>query len=678
MPRLPEPVSARSAGWRRRGLRAVLAAALLLILTGPPASADPQPDVNHLPAQLQKYVPGSAAFAAAPWMTSPACAGRGGDFSIWTASVLHDTPDLLAVFQPGYFGSAVPAAGKPLADAILAAYRQVGTELGQAVPAGYCVDDFTRWAGDFTTKPFGFAWGTTEGDGHQSIYSCTTSPDGARNAEYNRFVGAERVACDGVYVNCANAPEVDKNRCETWNSFADTYIRRVDQARGVAISAHKANQDNDTDSRLVTPGDIVTGWFVDLTKAIATGGALVLAESMTFWTRTDNTTLLTNPAIGDTQDLLRYVGVALLVGGMMWQGIMMIVRRKADPLVTAGTGLLAFVGWSTLGGTVAVLLNEAGIALTQQVLGDSINGFAKTVGDSLVGHAATATGAVFFLSIIVFFLATIQWALGFFRQGAVAVLLALLPTAAAGQLTETTKPWLKKVTSWGFVLLVYQPVSGIIYMIGFKLVGDGEDLATVLVGIAVLGLAAVSMPTMMRFFDWGGGLHLASGGHGGGAAAVGAAASVLGGGGIGGFGRFMDSSGPAGARAGGSSSGAPPIVAAHRGNGPGDASGPVPDTGLTSSPGAGQSGGTPPATKPPPTSGAGGTAAGSTPPVDPAGAGAAGGATAGSGAAAANPAGAAVGGAQQAKDSVVGTATAAGNAVGGAMTDGGADDGASR
>ena len=248
---------------------------------------------------------------------------------------------------------------------------------------------------------------------------------------------------------------------------------------------------------------------------------------------------------------------------------MIMYRRKVDPLVNTGMGLVSFVGWSTLGGAAAVLLNEGGMALASQVLDTSIKDFAQAMGDSLVGQVTVMTGAIFFLSIIVFFLACIQWVLGFFRMGALVILLALLPTAAAGQLNESTKPWLRKILSWCLALILYQPIAAIVFAIGLRLIGDAEGLSTVLVGMSVIALAVISMPTMLRFFDWGGQKLVNTGGGGGGAMALGAAAQ-LGGGGPAGFGRHMDHNGPAatgrGARTAGT--GAMPVTAAHAGDGP--------------------------------------------------------------------------------------------------------------
>jgi hypothetical protein len=616
-------------------------------------------------------------------MTSPTCHGRGGDFAIWATSVIDDTPSLLAYFQASMFGQGLTGEDKARADETIASYQTVAQQVPTMMPTGaYCVNDLMQWAGvDPSVKPFGFPWGLD--NNHQTGFYCVdlTDPNADPSTEYNKYFGAERAPCTGFYISCDGASGVEKTQCAAWDTFSDEYVKRVTELRDQAINDHPSTGKAPVITVPKSPGqiasDIAGGWFTSLTTAIAQGAATLLADSMSWWTTTDHSALLQNPAITQIQAMLRYVGLALLAGSIIWQGIMMMYRRKLDPLVSTGMGLLSFVGWSTLGGTAAILINQAGIALADQVLSHSIDGFANSVTGTLIGLAGVQTGAVFFLAIILFLLSCVQWVLGFFRMGALVILLALIPTAAAGRVNESTKPWLPTVASWSLTLELYQPASAIAYAIGFTLIGKGGSLSTVLVGMAVVALAVISMPAMLRFFNWGGQKLVNSGGGGGGGAmAAGAAASALGGGGAAGFGRFMEHNGPA-SGAGGRDSGAMPVSSAHAGDGPGDSpsnssSGHgIPGPGSVAPGVAGDPTGTGPgvssaaagAGQP-----AGGTAGGGA-----AGAGAARGASAGGtggaagGAAAAGPAGAAVAGAQAAKEGIdKGVA-----AVAGAMTDGG-------
>lgn len=556
-------------GRLRRLIVVLLALGACMLLNTPAAGAAPK-DVSDVPAHLKKYVPGSSAWDASPWMTSTACQGRGGDFSAWAASVIADSTELLKVFNAQLFGPDAP--DKTRNDAILAGYQQLATELNGTVPTGYCVDDMKRWAGeDQETRPFGFPWGTQ----NTSLYVCTDTAPGVKESEYrNKWVGAERVPCDGFHVSCKHAG-TDTNRCEAWNEFSKDYTDRINKLRVSAINDAPAGHEGETDTKIKSPidlaDDMAESWFGQIAMAIAKGAATLLGEAMTFWTTSDRSSMLRSPAIKTIQDLLWYVGVVLLIASVMWQGIVMLYKRQPGPLVNTGAGLLSFIGWSTLGGTAAVLMYEAGLALTSQVLDEAIDKFSDSMAAAMQANLVISVAVVFFLAIIMFFLACIQWFMGFFRMGALVILLALIPLAAAGQVNDATKPWIPKVAGWALVLIWYQPVSGVIYAIGFVLIGDGTDIATILTGAATLGMAVIAMPAMHRFFDFGARSFASGGSSGGGAMAAGAAASAIGGGSGMAFSRYMDQSGPGShstAPSGEPSSGAPPLVSAHVGDGP--------------------------------------------------------------------------------------------------------------
>ncbi|GAA4009831.1 hypothetical protein GCM10022247_34960 [Allokutzneria multivorans] len=525
----------------RTGMSVALLVLVLFTSLAGHAAAAPVTDLADLPPKLAKYVPASPAWNTSPWMTAEPCRSRGGDFSRWVATVLADTPDLLAHFQESFFGpQPLYPEDKPRNDAILAGYRALAVELTKDIPGPLCVNDIRSWVGtDPGAKPFAFPWGLTPGKG--TSFGCIDRQSGFLRSDdvddAHRYVGAERAPCDAFYLQCTNTYAHDRWRCEEWNKFSDLYVRRVEQMRGEAIKKYPGSTSSATGYEMKSipevVDDITGGWFSNMTRVLNEGAVRLLSEAMTYWTKTDRRDMLTNPAIPAIQNLLYYVGISLLVGSMIWQGIQIMFQRKIDNLISIATGLLAFVGWSTLGGTLALLVYEAGIALAEHVLDNSINLFAKRIGDAMQGQIGPAPGAIFLLSFPLFLVGGIQWALGFFRMGALVILLCLLPLAAAGQLNKATKPWLLKVLSWCLSLILYQPIAAIIFSIGLQLLGHGTDFSTILVGLTILVMAVISMPTMMRFFDWGGQQLVNSGGSGSAAAGIGAAASSLGNLGIG-------------------------------------------------------------------------------------------------------------------------------------------------
>ncbi|CAL9677690.1 hypothetical protein SUDANB95_08017 (plasmid) [Actinosynnema sp. ALI-1.44] len=262
----------------RRIVLGLLVAVLTLLLGTPVASSAPVKDLNNLPTELQKYVPGSTAWSSSPWMTSATCAGRGGDFSLWASNVIADTPALLAHFQASAFGAEMQPEDKARNEQILAGYRQIADVLSDAVPTGYCVDDVKRWGRpESSAKPFGVAWGVTDENGARTGYYCTDRESGkTREDEDNRHFGAERAGCDGFHIACDNAQSgAEKTKCAAWNAFSAQYVQRVATMRGEAIQAHPAVARTATQTR-VEWGGVTAGGGAVLASVVLAGVLLVV------------------------------------------------------------------------------------------------------------------------------------------------------------------------------------------------------------------------------------------------------------------------------------------------------------------------------------------------------------------------------------------------------------------
>jgi hypothetical protein len=272
-----------------------LLAAVAVVFAGSSVAAA-TPELKNLPAELQKYVPDTPAFAAAPWMVSPTCRDKGGDFSIWTTFVLHDTPALLTFFQPVSFGDQVTPADRARRDMMLAGYRDLAGATTQKVPAGTCVEDVARWTGadpatppfglghgvnaSSTFAPFGVAWGAEITGGHQSGYRCVGTDPGT---DRGGILGAERAPCDGFYLRCQHATTTtDQQRCASWNAFSDDYVHQVATLRGAAIAAHPAIVTGAIETQIDWTAVIVTG------IALAAAGLLVVLAVRVLRRRSDH------------------------------------------------------------------------------------------------------------------------------------------------------------------------------------------------------------------------------------------------------------------------------------------------------------------------------------------------------------------------------------------------------
>ncbi len=375
----------------------------------------------------------------------------------------------------------------------------------------------------------------------------------------------------------------------------------------------------------------VEGWvagsaasaFADIATQAAQAATDLLATAMTWWVATPSVALTGKDAapIEALQAYTKPLVVLILVMSVLTQAFWMIVSRKKEPLLNIVGGLVRY----TVVVTIGLVVESTCLALVDGLcttwFSQATTGFAQRVGGLAVPTILSNPMQLLAIGAVLGLLAAIQWVLAMLRQAGLLVLAVLLPLAAAGSLNDATKPWLRKLISWAVPLTTYKLMAMLIYSIGFSMLGGGQDLSTIMVGIMVLFLAVFAMPVMMKFFAPFGAD--TSGGGTGGVLAGGALAA-------GGAIRLASMTG-----------GAPESASRMQRSGPGTNSGG----------GAPQGSATPPSGGPTPGPGGKSGPAGpagpnptSTPPTSGAGAGAAGGGAAAAGggaAAAAGPAGAA-------------------------------------
>ena len=278
--------------------------------------------------------------------------------------------------------------------------------------------------------------------------------------------------------------------------------------------------------------------------------------------------------------------VLIATAGIVWQGITMAITRKGEPMLQAVRG-----AWNTaLWGAVGIAATQAALRagdsyatwiLQRSIIGESANPvdtLGTKIADMAVPEAGIALIVLVLLLPIILLVTLAQILLMIFREGSVVILAGMLQLAAAGSFTRATSGWLHKVLPWMLALVAYKPVAATVYATGFALMGS-TGTRNFVMGLAVMLLAIVAMPALMKFFNWTVG-SLGTGGGGLGmlgaavAAGVHAGASLRG---VGGYtatdhARYLDSHGPAG---GDGQGGTPPATSPPAPPGPGTAGSPA-------------------------------------------------------------------------------------------------------
>jgi hypothetical protein len=360
-----------------------------------------------------------------------------------------------------------------------------------------------------------------------------------------------------------------------------------------------------------------------IASAITDGVRWILHATLLWWIDSPVQVSLekNQTSIERMRGYLAYMALAVLVGGLMVQGIRMSIQRRVDPAVQAARGLVTYAVTAGAGTTAVFAADAAASAFAKWVLDTSTDGqFTKRMAAVLTFEAVKMPpGAIIPLGIIAMLVSVVQAVLMLLREAALLILTGTLVLAASGTVTRSTEGWFPRVIGWTVAMILYKPTAALVFAAAFTLVGEGQDPASVFIGLTMMVLSIFALPVLMKLFSWVGGE--VGGGSGSGmlmnaAMALQGLASMRGGGGGGG----------GGGAAGGWSAAqqAAHMMAGGAGGGRGRPA-------LPSGHGPGGPGGGPPPPPPPPGGGPGRNPGGAAP-------------TSGPGAPAGGPSGAAAGG----------------------------------
>jgi hypothetical protein len=251
-----------------------------------------------------------------------------------------------------------------------------------------------------------------------------------------------------------------------------------------------------------------------IADAIQGGIAWIVSQTLTWWVQVPSPDLAAEPAVGQLQQWILPVSVAVAVLGMITAGAKMALTRKAAPLADIGSGLAVIAATSAIGVLLPTLLLRAGDAWSAWILQVSAGGQFASRLTSVLTLGGAAPGVIVVLGIIAIVVSALQAILMLFRQGALIVLAGVLPLAAAGMLNPATRAWFRRVTGWMLALIFYKPAAAAVYATAFTMIGSGRSTRTVLMGFAMVGMSLLALPVLMRFFNWTGQVAESAGGGG--------------------------------------------------------------------------------------------------------------------------------------------------------------------
>lgn len=285
-------------------------------------------------------------------------------------------------------------------------------------------------------------------------------------------------------------------------------------------------------------GGVAKAGVEGLADALREGASWVITTSFGWWIAIPSINLEAS-AVDSIRSNTAYLSLVVASIGMIWGGVRLAFRRKADPAWDLGTGLLRLAAVSALGVAVPQLLLRSGDSFSNWVLDSATSGeVSERLGNLASMAGINAPGAVIFTAMFMILAGSIQAVQMFLREGGIVILTGVMLLAAAGGFNPATQSWFPKVAGWLVALILYKPMAALVYAAALSQIGTTDDPRNVFIGLAMMTLSIVAMPTMMKFFTWAapGALNGATGGHGAGTALMGAglAAAALGKGGGGG------------------------------------------------------------------------------------------------------------------------------------------------
>ncbi|WP_143448422.1 hypothetical protein [Kineosporia sp. A_224] len=244
--------------------------------------------------------------------------------------------------------------------------------------------------------------------------------------------------------------------------------------------------------------EVVDSVWADLADQIRTAAGAMLTDLFGWWTAT-GTTSVDQPVLHTASTfVLTWIALPVAVLALLATVGWGLLSGTQDWVRNVVRGSLVFGATASASIVVVALLQDWSESLAAGVL-DAVP--TKDLGGRLV-TVLTLPGVtpaeVAFWSSLMLLVGALQWLLMLFRDGAVLVLTAMLPLAAAGQFAQASRTWLPRILGWQLALIFFKPAAALIYWLGLSLLGRSTGVQNVAVALVMLVTATVALPTLLR------------------------------------------------------------------------------------------------------------------------------------------------------------------------------------
>jgi hypothetical protein len=250
--------------------------------------------------------------------------------------------------------------------------------------------------------------------------------------------------------------------------------------------------------------------IANLGKAIMEGLSQMVTTLSTFWVTMPTTNLSTpdgvspSPTVAFLDNELAPWTLALAVLSVIIGGTRMVWEQRGAPLKDLLRSLLTLTLVSGMGlAVIAILVTAADTFSTAIIeIATEGQGFAAAIKKIAVIHQSDAVFILIVLGLIGLLTSLVQIVLMIVRGGMLVILAGILPTTAAFTNTEMGRQWFQKAVGWTIAFILYKPAAAIVYAAAFRLMESsaGKDaLVGSITGFALMIVAVLALPALMRF-----------------------------------------------------------------------------------------------------------------------------------------------------------------------------------
>ena len=218
---------------------------------------------------------------------------------------------------------------------------------------------------------------------------------------------------------------------------------------------------------------------------------------------------------GWVQDRLAWYTAGLAVLSILIAAARMAWTQRAMPLRDLAGSVLTLIAVAGAGLVAIRLATQAADAFSVWVLNGSTNCsvtgdancFGRNVAALITLTSTSPVGEIglFLLGLLAVLMTYVQVALMVLRGAMLVLLAGVLPITASFTNVEMGRQWFGKALAWTIAFVLYKPAAAIVYATAFRLTGtdafraDGTGLFQILTGLALMLVALVALPALMRF-----------------------------------------------------------------------------------------------------------------------------------------------------------------------------------